>query len=157
MTRARTRKRARSSAPKKRPGPGKGRKPGQTSPAIAKAAREAGKLGGRPPARLPKEMLEALGPPPEDITKKDAWFSRAIEVVTFGVLKGEPWKSLLETTIRAAAQATKTNEREIKARLVELLEREERETKEDYAPRSTPRDEDPIGKANRGALRRDPT
>jgi len=149
VTRASTRKRARSS--------GRGRKHGQTSPAIAAAARRVGQLGGRPPAKLPKDLLAELGEPPEDLLKKDAWFSRAIEVVTWGVLKGEPWKAMLETLIRAAAQATKTNERAVKARLAELMEKEDREINQDHAPRTVSRDKDPIAKANRGALRRDPT
>ena len=133
-----------------------GRPAGHTTPAIARAARKNGENGGRPTAKLPAELLAELGAPPDDVLKKDAWWSRLIEVLMLGVAKGEPWKSMLEVAIRAASIATKSYEREVKARVAELLEREERETAADVSPPMVERGKDPIASSQRGAIRRDP-
>lgn len=136
---------------------GRGRKVGQTSPAIAKAARKAGKQGGRPNAKLPAQLLKEIGVPPEDVLKKNAWWSQLIEVLMLGVAKGEPWKSMLELAVRASAQATKQYEGEIKALVAELLSREANETNSEASPPMVERGKDPIAATQRRARRVNPS
>lgn len=145
------------SSSKKRKSAGRGRKVGQTSSAIATAAREAGEQGGRPPAKLPAELLASIGAPPDDVLKKNAWWSQLIEVLMLGVAKGEPWKSMLELATRACAAATKQYEGEIKALVAELMEREANETMAEASPPMVERGKDPIAAAKRGARRLDPS
>lgn len=145
-----TRARTRSSAPKRaRDGKPVGKRKA-TSP-------KNGKLGGRPNAKLPAQLLKEIGVPPDDVLKKNAWWSQLIEVLMLGVAKGEPWKSMLELAVRASAQATKQYEGEIKALVAELLNREANETNSDASPPMVERGKDPIAATQRGARRRDPS
>lgn len=136
---------------------GRGRKVGQTSQAIAKSARKVGKQGGRPNAKLPAQLLKEIGVPPEDVLKKNAWWSQLIEVLMLGVAKGEPWKSMLELAVRASAQATKQYEGEIKALVAELLSREANETNSEASPPMVERGKDPIAATQRRARRVNPS
>lgn len=111
---------------------------------------------GRPPAKLPKQLLARLGPMPDDVLKQDAWWAKLIAILQWGDLTGEPWAQKLERACRASAQAARLREGEIKARYVELVEAEQRETNEEIAPHEVAREKDPIAAANRTALRIDP-
>lgn len=112
---------------------------------------------GRPRERMPDDLLTDLGEPPTDPLKKSAWWNRLLEVLTYGVLKGKPWVTMLRDAQRTALVQSKLIPEEIKARAAELLEQEDRETREDVSPKTVARKEDPIGRANAGALRRDPS
>lgn len=133
-----------------------GRARGQTSKPIVRAARKNGKRGGRPPAQVPAKLLAELGPPPTDVLEKDAWWARLLEILQWGDLTGEPWAQKLERACRAAAQAGRLRDGEIKARLAKLMEDEDRDNHEDFAPREVAREKDSIAQANDGGLRRDP-
>jgi hypothetical protein len=90
-----------------------------------------GQLGGRPPAKLPADLLKELGAPPVDVLEKDAWWSRLIEILTWGDLEGEAWGTKLERAVKASGAAAKLREGELKALVAKLLEREEAETNND--------------------------
>lgn len=112
---------------------------------------------GRKPERLPDELLTKLGEPPEDPLAKTAWWNRLIEILQWGVIQGKPWVTMLRDASRNATVASKLVPEEIKAAAAKILEQEDRETNEDAAPRPTPREGDPIARANAGAIRRDPS
>lgn len=82
--------------------PGAGRKPGQTSVAIAKAARKAGKLGGRPRDRLPVDVMERLGKAPAEAAKLRIWNARLVAELNYLVAIGEVGDDLA-ARIRAGA------------------------------------------------------
>lgn len=102
---ARTRKRARSSPPKRKPGPGRGRKHGQTSPAIAAAAIEAGKQGGRPRDRVPAEIVKALRDLPRTTPDEiRTWCQRGLAELVLLQMEGEVGQSLAQS-VRATFAA----------------------------------------------------
>jgi hypothetical protein len=115
-----------------------------------------GQLGGRPPAKLPADLLKELGAPPVDVLEKDAWWSRLIEILTWGDLEGEAWGTKLERAVKASGAAAKLREGELKALVAKLLEREEAETNNDASPKLVER-KDPSATSKRGAVRRDPS
>lgn len=67
----------------------RGRKPGQTSVAIAKASRKAGKLGGRPRDAVAEEVIASLGAPPKDAAGIRLWNARVVAEINYLVLKGQ--------------------------------------------------------------------
>lgn len=112
---------------------------------------------GRKQERLPKDLLDGLGEPPSDPLKKSEWWGRLLEVLQYGVLKGESWTTMLRDAQRSAVVASKLVPEEIKARAAALLEQEDRESSADASPPVKRREEDRIARANAGALRRDPS
>lgn len=123
------------------------------------AAGHGGKRGGagRKQERLPEELLEKLGAPPEDPLEKTAWWNRLIEILQYGVLKGKPWVTMLRDARANAIAVAKLVPEEIKSAASKILEREDREANEEAAPRPVPREGDRVARANAGALRRDPS
>jgi hypothetical protein len=112
---------------------------------------------GRPREKLPKDLLDGLGAPPTDPLKKSEWWGRLLEVLQFGVLKGEAWTTMLRDAQRSAVVASKLVPEEIKARAAALLDQEERDAQHDVSPPVKRREEDRLARSNAGALRRDPS
>jgi hypothetical protein len=71
------------------PARSRGRQPGQTSAAIAKAARKAGKSGGRPRDTVAEDVIASLGAPPKDAAGIRLWNARVVAEINFLVLKGQ--------------------------------------------------------------------
>lgn len=111
---------------------------------------------GRPKSQLSHDALELIGSPPKDPLAKSAWWATVIEVLTAGVLRGEPWRELLDMARQSAAVATKLIPEAIRYNALELL----REDKEDRVSADAP-DDEPIEKVSSAArstsLRRDPS
>lgn len=94
---------------------------------------------GRKQEKLPDQLLAELGNPPEDALQKTAWWNRLLEVLQYGVLMGKPWVTMLRDARANALVASKLVPEEIKARAAQILEAEDRESREDASPRPTPR------------------
>jgi hypothetical protein len=73
------------------------------------------KGAGRPPAQLPEEVLEMIGPEPIDPLDAARWYRRVIWHVQRGVAGGQPWKELLNYLLKSAKVTTDLCSAEIAA------------------------------------------
>lgn len=114
---------------------------------------------GRPRSVLPSALVDRIGPPPKDPMAKSAWWEQLIEELTWGVMQGEPWSTLLDTARTSAGAAAKLIPEAIRFRAQELLQEDKEDRDAQDAPDDEPIEEmKPHADANRAApLRRNPS
>lgn len=111
---------------------------------------------GRPREKLPEDLLAELADPPDDPLKKAEWWSRLLEVLQLGCLRGKPWTTMLRDAQRSATIVVKLVPEEIKHKATLLLEKDEQDLKDESTRvAETPRKADPVAVRSR-AVRRDP-
>lgn len=143
-------------SPKSKPG----RKPGQTSPAIAAAARrngeagaEHGAKGGRPRDSLPAEVMERLGPPPSGPLDLARWNQRMLAEVAVLLMAGTIGHELADKLRALAATISKALPTDILVEVERLLRVDEKGQK--AAATGTATEEVPNGEPDR-SIRRSP-
>lgn len=117
----------------------------------AKIARQNGAKGGRPPAKLPKESLERLGPPPSHPLKLAAWCQSLIAEIAWLVACGKIGPELASSLRATASAMQRAVAPATQAALAELLAAEAAETTPDD---QGPEPEKETARAATQALRR---
>lgn len=115
------------------------------------------KGSGRKVSKLPRELLDQLGPIPiGDPLGQARWWTNAIGILTLGVLEGQPWKDLLETVRASAGAAGRVLPHDIMFEAARIVQQDEKNMKGTGGAVPTKRSED-VGQGRTSASRRDPT
>lgn len=112
---------------------------------------------GRKQERLPKDLIEEIGPPPTNPLDKNEWYERVQAVLLWGFLRGKPWVTMLREARASSLVAAKLMQDLIESRVAKIQEREDREAQADASPRVTKVKEDRIAAVQARAFRRDPS
>lgn len=113
---------------------------------------------GRKVSKLPREVLDSIGPIPiGDPLGQARWWTNAIGILTLGVLEGEPWKELLETVRASAGAAGRVLPHDIVFEAARIVNQDEKNLKNTGAVTPTKRGDADVGARRTGPSRRDPT
>ncbi len=135
--------------------PLKGRRPGQTSQAIATSARrngvKGGAAGGRPKARLPDDSIARLGPPPTGPLELIRWHALMLAEVQWLTALGEIGPDIASSLRAGAGTAARLLPPDIAAALDAKIRDQDRDMKRETT--GTPLEDVPPGQPDT-AMRR---
>lgn len=130
------------------------RKPRSARPARAAAtARENGAKGGRPRNRLPQDLLDRIGPPPDSPLQLARWASSLLAQVAWLQFQGKVADGLAATVRATVGAITRAQPTDIMAELERLLREDAGERAADDVG---PQPEKVSGAGPHQALRVDP-